>query len=151
MIKLPLLVKIYIKKENEFLCFLFTDDYRLTSCVSFLKLVQNRSKGIVEPDMNSILAMSSDNRIDPSLNPDEDQELIKTYTITPGQSPKPVSGRNPLAKKVPSSFIEFALNKVEQFTLACDHEDIDINLNAQHETTDEQWTQFIEQFYAAAQ
>jgi len=102
--------------------------------------------------MNSILAMSSDNRTDPSLNPDEDQQLIRTNTILTGQSSaKPVLGKISSIKKVPSSFIEFALNNVEQFTLARDHEDIDININAQKDTTDEQWTQFMEQFYAASQ
>jgi tubulin monoglycylase TTLL3/8 len=118
------------------------DDYRLTSCLSFLKLAYNRSRGIIEPDMNSILAMSSDNRTDPALNSDEEPQLMRANTIL---------GKISSTKKVPSSTIEFALNNVEQFTLARDHEDIDINLNTQEETTDEQWTQFIEQFYAAAQ
>jgi len=97
--------------------------------------------------MNSILAMSSDNRTDPLLNSDEDPQLLRTNTTLTGQS----LGKIPSTKKVPSSFLEFALNNVQQFTLARDHEDIDINLNAQKETTDEQWTQFIEQFYAASQ
>jgi hypothetical protein len=92
--------------------------------------------------MNSILAMSSDNHPDLALNSDEESQLTRTNTIL---------GKMPSIKKVPSSNIEFALNKVEQFTLARDHEDIDINLNIQEEPTDEQWTQFIEQFYAAAQ
>jgi hypothetical protein len=92
--------------------------------------------------MNSILAMSSDNRTDPALNSDEEPQLMRANTIL---------GKISSTKKVPSSTIEFALNNVEQFTLARDHEDIDINLNTQEETTDEQWTQFIEQFYAAAQ
>jgi tubulin monoglycylase TTLL3/8 len=139
-------------KKNWMFFLLLIDDYRLTSCVSFLKLIQNRCKGVIEPDMNSILAMSSDNRIDPALSTDEDQQPVTTYTILSGQaSAKPVLGKISSAKKVPSSFVEFALNKVEQFTLACDHEDIDINLNAQIDSTDEQWTQFFEQFYAAAQ
>ncbi|CAF4045375.1 unnamed protein product, partial [Rotaria sp. Silwood2] len=131
----------------------FIDDYRLTSCISFLKLVQNRCRGIIEPDMNSILAMSSDDRtaIDPSLNSDDDQQLLGiNATISSPSSAKPVLGKIPSTKKVPSSFIEFALNNVEQFTLSCNHEDIDINLNSQNDSTDEQWTQFIEQFYAAS-
>jgi hypothetical protein len=102
--------------------------------------------------MNSILAMSSDNRPDESLNLDEDSQLIRTNTVLNGSvSTKPILGKIPSTKKVPSSFIEFALNNVEQFTLARDHEDIDLNLTLQNETTDEQWTQFIEQFYAASQ
>ena len=57
----------------------------------------------------------------------------------------------PSLQTVPSSYIEFALNKVEQFTAARDHEDIDIKLTSQKVSTDEQWTRFIEQFYAASQ
>ncbi|CAF3201071.1 unnamed protein product [Rotaria socialis] len=129
----------------------FIDDYRLTSCISFLKVVQNRCRGIMEPDMNSILAMSSDDRSNPSLNPDEDS-LLLGMNILPSTtlSPKPVLGKIPTTKKVPSSYLEFALKKVEQYALACDHEDIDISLNLQNDTTDEQWAQFIEQFYAAS-
>jgi hypothetical protein len=92
--------------------------------------------------MNSILAMSSDNRTDPATNPVEEPQLLRANTIL---------GKIPTSRKVPASNLEFALNKVEQFTLARDHEDIDVNLNNQDETTDEQWTQFIDQFYAAAQ
>ncbi|CAF3458715.1 unnamed protein product [Rotaria sp. Silwood1] len=130
----------------------FIDDYRLTSCISFLKLIQNRCKGIIEPDMNSILAMSSDDRTtNPQINLDDDQQLIGINTTLPSPtSAKLILGKISSTKKVPSSFIEFALNKVEQFTLSCDHEDIDVNLNSQNDTTDEQWTQFIEQFYAAS-
>ncbi|CAF1010009.1 unnamed protein product [Adineta ricciae] len=95
----------------------FIDDYRLTACISFLKLIRNRCKGILEPNINSSLDMSLSQ---PSL------------------------------QTVPSSFIEFALNKVEQFTAARNHEDIDIKLASQKASTDEQWTQFIEQFYAAS-
>jgi hypothetical protein len=40
---------------------------------------------------------------------------------------------------------------VTDYTLARDHEDIDINLSTQNDSSDEQWTQFIEQFYAASQ
>ncbi|CAF4979466.1 unnamed protein product [Rotaria sp. Silwood1] len=58
----------------------FIDDYRLTSCISFLKLIQNRCKGIIEPDMNSILAMSSDDRTtNPQINLDDDQQLFLVY------------------------------------------------------------------------
>ncbi|UJR08277.1 hypothetical protein I4U23_012549 [Adineta vaga] len=95
----------------------FIDDYRLTACISFLKLIRNRCKGILEPNINSSLDMSLSQ---PSL------------------------------QKVPSTSIEFALNKVEQFTSARDHEDIDIKLASQKNSTDEQWKQFIEQFYAAS-
>ncbi len=131
------------------MAFSFLDDYRLTSCISFLKLVQNRCKGVIEPDMNSILAMSSDNRTDPLENSEVDPQLIRSDTLIASQPS--ARGKLSSTKKVPSSFLEFALNQVEQFTLARDHEDIDIHLNAQNETTDEQWTQFIEQFYAASQ
>lgn len=132
--------------------FYLIDDYHLTACISFLKLVQNRCRGIMEPDMNSILAMSSDDHANQSLNSDEEQQLAGVSSIAPVlPAAKPVLGKIPSSKKVSSSYIEFALNKVEQFTSACDHEDIDINLNLQNETTDEQWTQFIEQFYAASQ
>lgn len=127
------------KVTNEDEKFAFIDDYRLTSCISFIKLVQNRCRGIHEPDMDSILAMSSDK---PSTKTDDDlSNLVNTST----------NGKLSPLKKVPSSYLEFALSKVEQFTLARDHEDIDIHLNTQNETTDEQWTQFIEQFYAASQ
>jgi hypothetical protein len=68
--------------------------------------------------------------------------IIRTYILFSGQV---------LIQKVPSSFIEFALNNVEQFTLARDHEDIDIKLSSQNNSTDEQWKKFIEQFYAASQ
>lgn len=102
--------------------------------------------------MHSILAMSSDDRTDPALNADDDPQLIRMNTSLLGStSAKPVLGKIPSNKKVPDSFIEFALTKVEQYNLARDHEDIDIHLNVQNETTDEEWTQFIEQFYAASQ
>ena len=102
--------------------------------------------------MHSILAMNSDNRTDPALNTDDDPQLTRMNTSLLGSSSaKPVLGRIPSNKKVPASFIEFALHKVEQYNLARDHEDIDIHISAQDETTDEQWTQFIEQFYAASQ
>jgi len=120
----------------------FIDDYRLTSCISLVKLAQNRCRGINEPDMNSILAMSSDNRKDSAANADDDLSNLMNSSA---------NGKLPSIKKVPASYLEFALDKIEQFTLARDHEDIDINLSAQNETTDEQWTQFIEQFYAASQ
>jgi hypothetical protein len=106
----------------------------------------------MEPDMYSILAMSSDTRTDPSLKQDENQQLMRANTILTEQASAKLSlGKIPSTKKVSSSAIEFALNKVEQFTLSRDHEDIDINLNVQNDTTDEQWTQFMEQFYAASQ
>ena len=103
--------------------------------------------------MNSILAMSSDDRTDSLLNTtDEDQQLVRTYTTMNGSlSTNPVLGKISSTKKVPSSFVEFALNHVEEFTSARDHEDIDRNLNLETDSTDEQWTQFIEQFYAASQ
>ncbi|CAF1462352.1 unnamed protein product [Adineta steineri] len=95
----------------------FIDDYRLTACISFLKLVRNRCKGTIEPNINASLDMSLSQ---PSL------------------------------QKVPSTFTQFALEKVEQFTLARDHEDIDIKQNSQKDSTEEQWKKFIEQFYAAS-
>jgi hypothetical protein len=103
--------------------------------------------------MTSILAMSSDNRTEPLANTDEDQQIVRSYSIVNGlTSAKPtVLAKVSSAKKVPSSFVEFALNKVEQFTSARDHEDIDISLKSETDPTDEQWTQFIEQFYAASQ
>jgi len=116
--------------------------------------------------MNSILAMSSDNHTDPKtqLITDEEEpsppppppppppQLTRSLTMPPGQLlSKSINGKNTSTKKVPLSFIEFALNKATDYTLARDHEDIDINLNAQVDSSDEQWTQFIEQFYAASQ
>jgi hypothetical protein len=98
--------------------------------------------------------MSSDNPTDPSnplTNSEEEPQLTRSLTMPPGQLlSKPLNGKTS-TKKVPLSFIEFALNKVNDYTLARDHEDIDINLNLQIESSDEQWTQFIEQFYAASQ
>ncbi|CAF2430806.1 unnamed protein product [Rotaria sp. Silwood2] len=132
----------------------FIDDYRLTACISFLKLIQNRCKGIIEPDMNSILAMSSDDPTDPKsplTTIEEQPQLTRSLTMPPGQlSSKSFNGKTSLTKKVPLSFIEFALNKVNHYTLSRDHEDIDINANLQLDPSDEQWTQFIEQFYAAS-
>ena len=103
--------------------------------------------------MNSILAMSSDNPNDPATVPDEEPVLTRSLTLPPGQLlPKPpINGKNTSTKKVPLSSIEFALNKVTDFVLSREHEDIDININAQNESSDEQWTQFIEQFYTASQ
>lgn len=130
-----------------------SDDYRLTACISFLKLIHNRCKGVIEPDMNSILAMSSDNPNDPAVVHDEEPILTRSLTLPPGQLlPKPANnGKNTSTKKVPLSAIEFALNKVTDFVLSREHEDIDINQSAQAESSDEQWTQFIEQFYTASQ
>lgn len=113
--------------------------------------------------MNSILAMSSDNPQDAqnlvipneeesSLSPPAPPQLTRSLTMLPGQlGSKSTNGKNTSTKKVPSSFIEFALNKVTDYTLSRDHEDIDLNINAQIDSSDEQWTQFIEQFYAASQ
>ncbi|CAF0803535.1 unnamed protein product [Rotaria sordida] len=132
----------------------FIDDYRLTACISFLKLIQNRCKGIIEPDMNSILAMSSDDPNDsqsPLTTIEEQPQLTRSLTMPPGQLlSKNFNGKISSIKKVPLSFIEFALNKVNQYTLSRDHEDIDINVNLQLDPSDEQWTQFIEQFYTAS-
>lgn len=120
-----------------------------------MKLVQNRCKGVAEPDMNSILAMSSDSPTDvrvPSTTNEEETPLTRSLTMLPGQlSTKPVQGKNQTAKKVPSSTIEFALNKVNHYTLSRDHDDIDMVVDTSIEPTDEQWTQFIEQFYLASQ
>ena len=123
--------------------------------MSFLKLIQNRCKGVIEPDMNSILAMSSDSPGDPKIpvtTNEEEPQLTRSLTMPPGQLvSKPLNGKISSTKLVPLSFIEFALNKVNYYTLGREHEDIDINENAQTDTSDEQWTQFIEQFYAASQ
>jgi len=106
--------------------------------------------------MNSILAMSSDNPTgskDPVVSTAEDEpQLIRSLTMPPGQltSTKPTNGKSS-TKKVSLAMIEFALSKVTDFTLARDHEDIDINPSAQIDSSDEQWAQFIEQFYAASQ
>jgi hypothetical protein len=105
--------------------------------------------------MNSILAMSSDNPTDPN-NPliINEEEPLLTRSITMPVGPlfsKPLNGKNSSTKKVPLWFIEFALNKVIDYTLARDHEDIDIKPSAQIDSSDEQWTQFIEQFYFASQ
>jgi hypothetical protein len=104
--------------------------------------------------MNSILAMSSDSPADPK-NPvpatEEDAQLTRSVTLPPGQlSSRPLNGKTS-TKIVPSSFTEFALKTVNDYTLSREHEDIDINQTAQAEVTDEQWTHFIEQFYAACQ
>jgi hypothetical protein len=103
--------------------------------------------------------MSSDNPNDPNVSlitneedPSPPPQLTRSYTMPPGQlSTKPANGKTASMKKVPLSSIEFALAKVTDYTLSRDHEDIDINQDTQNETTDEQWTQFIEQFYAASQ
>ena len=110
------------------------DDYRLTSCISFLKLIQNRLKGISDPGTESppLCSIMWSDRALVMMNADKSD----------------VGQRMPL---VPSSFVDFALQKVEQHASACDHDDIDIHLSARDESTDEQWTQFIEQFYAASQ
>jgi hypothetical protein len=104
--------------------------------------------------MNSILAMSSDNPTDPKTpltTSEEEPQLTRSLTMPPGQLlSKPLNGKSS-TKKVPLSFIQFALSKVNDYTLARDHEDIDINSNVQIESSDEQWSQFIEQFYAASQ
>ncbi|CAF1538502.1 unnamed protein product [Rotaria magnacalcarata] len=131
----------------------FVDDYRLTACISFLKLIQNRCKGVIEPDMNSILAMSSDGPNDPNTplpTIDEQLPLTRSLTMPPGQLlSKSLNGKTS-AKKVPVSAIEFALYKVNHYTSSRDHEDIDMDPEMHIDPTDEQWTQFIEQFYAAA-
>lgn len=105
--------------------------------------------------MSSILAMSSDGPTEPPVPPTSNEEepaLTRSLTVPPGQSlSKPVQGKGSNAKKVPSSAIDFALNKVNDYTLARDHEDIDISADLHAEPTDEQWTQFIEQFYLASQ
>lgn len=99
--------------------------------------------------------MSSDNPNDPKepvVSTDEEPALTRSLTIPPGQLLiKPANGKNTSSKKVPLSFIEFALTKVIDYTLAREHEDIDINPSSQVDSSDEQWTQFIDQFYAASQ
>ncbi|CAF1079154.1 unnamed protein product [Adineta ricciae] len=132
----------------------FINDYRLTACVSFLKLIQNRCKGVAEPDMTSILAMSSDSPTEPKpevLAPNEEElQLQRSVTLPPGQlTAKSTNGKNP-PKIVSSSYIEFALRIVNDYTLSREHEDIDINQATQPDTTEEQWTHFIEQFYVAS-
>ena len=124
--------------------------------MSFLKLIHNRCKGVIEPDMSSILAMSSDGPNEPrapsTVNEEEPPALTRSLTLPPGQLlSKPGQGKASNAKKVPSTAIEFALNKVNDYTLARDHEDIDISADLHAEPTDEQWTQFIDQFYLASQ
>lgn len=97
----------------------------------------------MEPDMNSILAMGADNLPEMLSTTDDDQlPPIRPYSQINKISPK---------KRVAATNIEFALKKVEGFTLARDHEDIDTAVDPLLETTDEQWTHFIEQFYAASQ
>jgi hypothetical protein len=131
--------------------------------MSFLKLVQNRCKGVIEPDMSSILAMSSDNPTDervPSTTNDEEQPqqqqqqstLARSLSLPVGQLlTKSLSNKIGTTKKVLSTAIEFALNQVIDYTLARNHEDIDISNDACPEPSDEEWTQFIEQFYSASQ
>ncbi|CAF1316316.1 unnamed protein product, partial [Didymodactylos carnosus] len=150
----------------------FVDDYRLTACISFLKLIQNRCKGVAEPDMRSILAMSSDDHGTTTLTEDSCQtvdltvdeqqsstsqiklmtEQAATIISTSGSQSLPLSKVIKATKitKVPASAIEFAITKVLELALFRDHEDIDKNINNQNDTTDEQWNQFIEYFYAAS-
>ena len=103
----------------------------------------------MEPDMNSILSMGADNLTEMlSTTTDDDQSAA----VRPSSLVNKVSsGKLSPKKRVSSSYIEFALKKVEGFTLARDHEDIDTPADPQLETTDEQWTQFIDQFYSASQ
>ena len=106
--------------------------------------------------MNSILAMSSDEPTCPkdALTTIEEQpQLTRSLSMPPGQlSSKSFNGKtSSTTKKVASSYIEFALNKVNYYILACDHEDIDMSSDVQTDSSDEQWAQFIEQFYAASQ
>jgi hypothetical protein len=124
--------------------------------MSFLKLIHNRCKGVIEPDMSSILAMSSDGPNEPptttTTTSEEEPGLTRSLTVLPGPSlSKAAQGKGSNSKKVPSTAIEFALNKVNDYTLARDHEDIDISADLHAEPTDEQWTQFIDQFYLASQ
>lgn len=122
--------------------------------MNLLKLVQNRCKGVAEPDMNSILAMSSDSPGDAhgvSNVQEEEPALTRSLTMLPGQLGGKTTQGKTSSKKVPSSAIEFALKKANEYILSRDHEDIDMALETQVETTDEQWTQFIEQFYLASQ
>ncbi|CAF1148026.1 unnamed protein product [Didymodactylos carnosus] len=122
--------------------------------------------------MQSILAMSSDNHAAPVSNEDSCQAVdltadeqqpstsqIKSITeqttvasVANGSqsSPRSKGGKPTKIIKVPSSAIEFAMTKVLQFVLSRDHDDIDININNRNEATDEQWNQFIENFYAAS-
>lgn len=104
--------------------------------------------------MNSILAMSSDGPTDiksPLTTIEEQPQLTRSLTMPPGQlSSKPLNGKSS-TKKVPLFFIEFALSKVNHYALSRDHEDIDMSVTEHIEPSDEQWTQFIEQFYAASQ
>lgn len=86
--------------------------------------------------------MNADTATEVSSSTDEEQPIVRSTLPVPPKTPR---------KKVPSTCIEFALKKVEQFTLARDHEDIDPTADAQISTTDEQWTQFIDQFYSASQ
>ena len=102
----------------------------------------------MEPDMNSILAMGADNLPEMLPTTDDDQlPPIRPYS----QINKLASAKLSPKKRVPSTNIEFALKKVEGFTLARDHEDIDTAVDPLLETSDEQWTHFIDQFYAASQ
>ena len=124
--------------------------------MNFLKLIQNRCKGVAEPDMNSILAMSSDDPTDAQVSPtmnEEEAPLTRSLTILPNQPlPKPNQGKSSSsAKKVPSSAIEFALTRVNNFTLFRQHEDIDTSPDLSGEPNEEQWSQFIDQFYLVSQ
>lgn len=98
--------------------------------------------------------MSSDGPNEPKTplsTIDEQLPLTRSLTMPPGQlSSKPSNGKIS-AKKVPELFIEFALNKVNHYTLSREHEDIDMSPDDYIDPTDEQWSQFIEQFYAASQ
>ena len=105
--------------------------------------------------MTSILAMSSDSPTEPKPEvpaPNEDElQLQRSVTLPPGQlTVKSNNGKSP-PKIVSSSYIEFALKIVNDYTLSREHEDIDINQATQPDITEEQWTHFIEQFYVASQ
>ena len=105
--------------------------------------------------MNSILAMSSD---DPTCSKEalttveEQPQLTRSLSMPLSQLPsRSFNGKTSSTRKVPSSYIEFALNKVNNYILARDHEDIDMTSDMQTDSSDEQWAQFIEEFYAASQ
>ena len=97
-------------------------------------MIDNRSNGIRESVVTSALSINSDNSED-EQSARHSQNILKTLE----------------KRKVSSNFVEFALKKVQQYNLSHDHGDIDRKSDPESETNEDQWNEFIEEFYAAAQ
>lgn len=68
-----------------------------------------------------------------------------------GQTSNRNSDKVETRRRVSPSQVDFAMKKVQQFFMFHEHEDIDETSSPESQTTDEQWANFIEQFYAASQ